>query len=122
MRSLDGKNYLEHRLVWAWHYGEVPRYRVIDHINNIRTDNRIENLQPLTFKQNVRKKKMSCRNTSGHTGVCWNKNTNAWLAQIHVGGKHINLGNFADVNQAVAARQRAERTYGYTNVAAIANS
>ena len=43
------------RLIWKYHYGVEPK-GVIDHINNDSTDNRIENLQDITQKQNLNKK------------------------------------------------------------------
>ena len=43
------------RLIWKYHYGVEPK-GVIDHINGDSTDNRIENLQDITHKQNLNKK------------------------------------------------------------------
>ena len=37
--------------------GVIPTCLEVDHINNIRTDNRIKNLQLLTHKQNIEKSK-----------------------------------------------------------------
>ena len=42
-----------HRLVYAWFYGSAEAGYVVDHINDIKTDNRIENLQLLTPGDNV---------------------------------------------------------------------
>ena len=42
-----------HRLVYAWFHNYVPEGMVVDHINNIKTDNRIENLQLLTPSENI---------------------------------------------------------------------
>lgn len=39
---------LEHRKVWFDHYGELPDRLVIHHKNGVKSDNRIENLEPLT--------------------------------------------------------------------------
>ena len=46
-----------HRAMWAWYNNEVPAGMVVDHINNIKTDNRLTNLQLLTPKQNILKSK-----------------------------------------------------------------
>jgi hypothetical protein len=42
------------RVIWKYHKGVEPK-GVIDHINGDSTDNRIENLQDITQKQNVNK-------------------------------------------------------------------
>jgi hypothetical protein len=46
-----------HRVVYAWFYDEVPTGLVVDHINNCKTDNRIENLQLLTPGENIWKER-----------------------------------------------------------------
>ena len=51
------KNYYQHRFVYEVFKGPIPRCFEIDHQNNIRSDNRIKNLQLLTHKQNVEKSK-----------------------------------------------------------------
>ncbi len=44
--------YKNHRKVWEEHNGDIPDGMEVDHINNNKTDNRIENLQLLSVKQN----------------------------------------------------------------------
>ena len=51
------KNYLQHRFVYEVFKGLIPRFFEVDHINEIKTDNRIKNLQLLTQKQNSEKSK-----------------------------------------------------------------
>ena len=46
-----GKRYMAHRLAWLYHYGEWP-VNEIDHINNIKDDNRICNLRDVTHSEN----------------------------------------------------------------------
>ena len=50
-------SYLQHRFVYEVFKGPIPRGFEIDHQNNIKTDNRIKNLQLLTHKQNIEKSK-----------------------------------------------------------------
>ena len=51
------KNYLQHRFVYEVFRGPIPHCLEVDHINEIKTDNRIKNLQLLTPKQNIEKSK-----------------------------------------------------------------
>ena len=51
--KVDYRQHSVHRLVWIWHNGEIPAELVIDHINGNRADNRIENLQAISPRQNV---------------------------------------------------------------------
>ena len=50
-------SYSQHRFVFEVFKGPIPRCFEADHQNNIRSDNRIKNLQLLTHKQNVEKSK-----------------------------------------------------------------
>ena len=49
------KDYYQHRFVYEVFRGPIPRCFEVDHINNIKSDNRIKNLQLLTHKQNFEK-------------------------------------------------------------------
>lgn len=42
-RCLYGE--LEHRRVWIQAYGSIPKHLVVHHINGIKTDNRLDNLE-----------------------------------------------------------------------------
>lgn len=44
-----------HRVVYKEFVGPIPKGMEIDHINNVKTDNRLENLQMLSRLQNIRK-------------------------------------------------------------------
>ena len=52
----NGKRFYTHRFIWEMHYGKIPDGLQIDHINGIRDDNRIENLQLLTTKKNTQRR------------------------------------------------------------------
>ena len=50
------KNYQKHRFIFECFHGKITDVKlVVDHINNIKTDNRLENLQSITQSQNVKK-------------------------------------------------------------------
>ena len=51
------KIYYQHRFVYEVFRGPIPRCFEVDHINEIKKDNKIKNLQLLTHKQNVKKSK-----------------------------------------------------------------
>ncbi len=67
---------------------------IIDHINNVKTDNRAENLQIVTVRKNVSKDRKG--GTSKYIGVCWNKHGNKWASAIDVKGKRNHLGYFTN--------------------------
>lgn len=110
---LLGCVYLVHRLVWALHYGRWPTCQ-IDHINGIKTDNRVSNLRDVTCAVNQRNKMMRSNNVSGFTGVYWNKISRKWQAAVRINSKGFNLGGYEDINDAIAARQRANEQFGFS--------
>lgn len=65
---------------------------VIDHINDIKKDNRLENLQIVTQRENC--KKTQGRYSSKYKGVSWGKTKNKWLAHVRINGKLFALGSF----------------------------
>lgn len=52
--------------------------------------------------------KLISTNTSGYTGVTWDKSRNKWLAQIIFQGKNYHLGRYEDKKLAIEAREKAE--------------
>ena len=48
-------SYRLHRFIWEAFYGAIPNGMSIDHINGDKTDNRLNNLQLLTFSENASK-------------------------------------------------------------------
>lgn len=66
--AFEGRLILAHRLVWTLHYGRYPE-GIIDHINGLKGDNRIENLREATRAQNRWNCKPSSRNATGFGGV-----------------------------------------------------
>ena len=109
-----GADLLAHRVGWAIHYGSWPANEV-DHINGIRTDNRIENLRSVDTKQNARNKAMPLSNRSGTVGVSKMSGCNRWRARIYGPDGELHLGLFETLSEAVAARKEAGLRFGYHN-------
>jgi hypothetical protein len=104
--QIDKKMYLAHRLAWFYVYGYFPK--LLDHINQIRHDNRIINLREATKSENGQNRPQQKNNTSGIKGVHWAKREKKWLSFINLNGKMKHLGYFIDINDAINARKTAE--------------
>lgn len=85
----------------------------VDHIDQDSLNNRWANLRGVNHRANCMNQKMNARNTSGHMGVHWDKSRNKWCASIKVKQKKIALGRFNDIADAITARQKAEKQYGF---------
>lgn len=108
--SIGNTRYLAHRLIWALCTEEDPGEYQIDHINGVRTDNRIENLRKVTHQQNGMNRCRAQRNSqSGIVGVHPHKATGKWEATITHNGKSIFLGLHETKEAALAVRIAKER-------------
>jgi len=78
---------------------------VINHIDFNRTNNRLDNLEIVTNRENTNKKHL--KSSSKYTGVYWNKANNKWQSIIYLNGKLKHLGLFKDELDALEAYQKA---------------
>lgn len=106
-----GVDYLAHRIIWKMVTGEDPDQ--VDHINGVKSDNRISNLRNVSPQENARNQHTPRNNTSGRIGVCWNAGSAKWQASISVQGRLRHLGLFQSLDEAVAARSAAEVGHQY---------
>ena len=109
--KINGRKYYTARIIWFYAHGEWPIN--IDHINHRRDDNRLINLRSVTKVENNRNRSKRSDNTSGVTGVYWNKKARKWYARIQVNGKNIHLGSFNNMADAITARTAAKVDRGY---------
>lgn len=85
--------------------------QLIDHINGNTLDNRKINLRVANKSKNGMNRYLQSNNTSGVTGVYWNKNLNKWSSHITINRKNIYLGSFDNFDDAVKVRKEAENKY-----------
>lgn len=104
---VQGQSFLAHRLAWLYVHGRWPTDQ-IDHRNCSRDDNRIANLREATNAENHQNKLLQKNSTSGHPGISWHSRDCKWHSRIQVSGKRINLGSFARIEDAIAARAKAK--------------
>jgi hypothetical protein len=107
--GINNKEYYCHRLAWLYIYGGFPITH-IDHINEIKTDNRICNLRIATHQENMQNV-LSLRsdNKTGYKGVYIDKRTNKFLTQIAINGKTKHLGSFTTAKEAYLAYLKAKK-------------
>lgn len=121
--SISNKGYIQFSLNWA----EKNKYNVhtahqlvamaflkhkpcglklvIDHINDNKLDNRLENLQIVTNRYNSCK--TQGRYSSKYKGVSFSKKNKKWRADIHYNNQKKYLGLFIDEYEAYLAYQNA---------------
>ena len=104
---VDGRKFKEHRLAWAMVYGEFPA-EDLDHINGVRSDNRIANLRLATRSQNAQNLRgPTSINRTGFLGV--RKNGNRWNAVITLNKITTYLGCFKTPEAAHQEYLKAKR-------------
>ena len=78
---------------------------VVDHINNIKTDNRVCNLQIISTRENTSKDKFRLNKSSKYVGVSFEKSSKKWVANIRINGKATKIGRFVNEYDAHLAYQ-----------------
>lgn len=96
--KIEGKVYLEHRLIYLMHYGYMPEF--MDHADCNRSNNILRNLRVCNRSQNACNAKRNTRNTSGVKGVTWESRDRRWRACVYIDGKRHHLGCFDDIDVA----------------------
>jgi len=97
-----------HRVIWLMHNGELPS--IIDHINGVKTDNRIENLRPASKSQNAYNTP-SATNISGSKNVSWRSDTETWRVTMTIDGRKKSFGNYKDFELADLVAHEARCKY-----------
>lgn len=107
-----GKGKRDSHFLHRWITG-AQKGQVVDHINHNTLDNkRSTNLRVVTNAENIQNRiKLQKNNTSGVSGVVWDKRRGKWKAQIQVNAKMINLGSYKNKDDAVKIAIQARLKY-----------
>lgn len=98
------------RVIWKLMTGEDPKDGChIDHKNGDTTDDSWQNLREVSTSINNKNRAVMKSNNSGTRGVCWNSRSGKWKAYIQIDGKNSHLGCFSNKNDAICARETAEK-------------
>lgn len=88
------KSFMTHQLVAICflNHSQKGMSLVIDHIDNDKKNNRVENLRIVTQRENAFK--TQGKYSSKYKGVSWHKLANKWIVGIYINGKKQHLGLF----------------------------
>jgi len=100
-------NIRAHRLIWLMVYKENPK-ETIDHINKIRTDNRLCNLRLATKSQQLFNTRIRSDNKCGATGVSPTRH-GTYQARIWKNGKSQCLGTYKTIKEAKESYEKAKK-------------
>jgi len=92
--KIEGVSYPVHRIVWLMAHGSLPK-KYIDHINGIKSDNRLCNLREATHSENQCNSPVRCNNSSGLKGAHkTGSRKNPYSSSITKNGQKFFLGYF----------------------------
>ena len=107
--SYHGKRYYIHHLVFLMFHGYRPK--LLDHINGVRNDNKIENLREVTSSQNSMNTALRSDNVSGTKGVSWHKGAKKWTVTLQTGKVPKYMGLYEDYELACLMASEARDAY-----------
>ena len=96
--NINGKTVTVHTIIALCYLGEKPEGKQIDHINSIRNDNRVENLQYITVSENIMKRTtMNGKPIKGYR----QQPSGKFTVRIMINKKPTNLGTYDTEEEAI---------------------
>ena len=103
--KIHGRSYQTHRLIWLYHYGYLPVE--LDHEDQNKLNNRLENLREVTAKQNKQNYPLRKDNKYGCPGIHFRRG----YYEVSIQGKYE--ASFKTLEEAIAKRRSLEEERGF---------
>ena len=103
-KNNKGKIFKLHRLIYETYNGSIPDKMEIDHIDNDRQNNNIENLRVVTHSENQWNRKTQKNNLSTGYKCIYKTKHNTYKVQITINKKVIYYKTFKTLEEAIINR------------------
>jgi hypothetical protein len=94
-------------MAFLGHKPDGTQIIVPDHKDGDKSNNRVDNLELITQRENISRGYLRKKTSSQYTGVSWCGREKKWVAYIHIDGKKKFLGYYSTEIEAHEAYQKA---------------
>ena len=109
--SIQNHKWLAHRLAFLYMIGEVPKF--VDHINQLKGDNRWCNLRACSHKENMRNTKVRKNSITQVRNVRKHIRSGLYHVVLKIDGVRKSFGYYKDLETAaIVAEQSRNHYYG----------
>lgn len=109
--SVQNKKWLAHRLAFVYMEDYLPKY--VDHINQVKDDNRWCNLRECSHVENMRNTKVRTTSLTGERNVHLHKKSGLYGVTLRINGKVKSFGYYKDLELAsLVAKEARDKHYG----------
>jgi len=116
---LYNKNYKKshkvHRLVADAHLENPLNLEMVNHKDEVKSNNFYKNLEWVTRRENGTHRYKNKNTTSKYCGVSWSKQAKKWTSTIRFNNKQLYLGTYVNELEAYNARVNFEKENGIIN-------
>ena len=108
--KINGWDHALHRVIFLWHHGWLPK--VVDHRNQNKFDNKIENLRAATVAQNTQNVNASPRGKVPYKGITHRPEKRLpWIVELRCNGKRVIHQSCKTLKEAKVIANEARRYF-----------